>query len=89
MNLQRKPRTIAEVNKAIQQKFPDVILVKGHKYFYISSDNEEMGLKIAGLYTTSISVFSLGQQTIEKWVQDVEHLLSDKNEGIGGDVENN
>lgn len=75
VNLNRKARTVAEVNKAIQQKFPNVILVRGTGYYYISSDDEETALKIAGFYATSIPVAYLHQQTIAQWVKDVEELM--------------
>ena len=84
MNQDRKPRTLAEVNKAIQKKYPKVILVKGRGYFYISSNDNEMALKIARLYTTSIPVCKLSQLTIEQWVNDVESLLKDTCQPPGG-----
>ena len=74
--VKNKRITIAQVNRAIGEKFPDVFLAKGEGYFYIASDNEEMGLRIAGLYTTSIPVYKLNEQTIEGWVRDVELLLN-------------
>ncbi len=68
--------TITQVNKAIAAKFPHVFLVRGKGYYYIASNDEATGLKIAGLYTSSIGVFSIKHQTVEAWVKDVETLLN-------------
>lgn len=81
INLNRKAKNLKEVNKAIQAKFPKVELVRGEGYYYISSQDEEEGLKMAGLYTTSIPVAYLHQQTIQQWVDSVEDLLKDQESG--------
>lgn len=72
--------TLKTVNKAIEAKFPKVRLEKGKGYFYIYSDDDEMALKIAGLHTTSIYCYQISQQSVERWVGDVEILLKDKAE---------
>jgi hypothetical protein len=74
--LKRKQHTLAMVNKAIQAKYPTIMLVKGEGYFYIASNDDEMGLKIAGLYTSSIPVYSINQLSIEKWVAEVDQLVA-------------
>jgi hypothetical protein len=71
-----KARTLAQVNKAIQKKHPLVELVKGEGYFYIYSSDKNMGRYIASLYTSSIYVYALNQQTVEQWVADVDRLLT-------------
>lgn len=68
-------KSLAQVNAAIQKVYPNIILVKGHDYFYITSDDEKMSLFIAGLYTSSIWVARIGQQAVETWVDDVKRLL--------------
>lgn len=71
-----KATSLAQVNREIQKRFPEIMLVKGRGYFYIASDDENMGLKLAELYTTSIMVNKLTQQTVEAWVKDVEYLVN-------------
>ncbi len=71
----KKNTTIAKVNAALAILHPKVFLVKGHGYFYIASDDKEMGLKLAGLYTTSIYVNSIKEQSVEQWIEDIENLL--------------
>lgn len=76
--------TIKAVNKAIQAKHPHVELVKGKGYYYIASDHEATALKLAGLYTTSIPVYSLNHMPLEKWLTSVDSLLNeDENRGYG------
>lgn len=76
-DLSRKAKNLKEVNREIHRIFPTVNLVRGNGYFYIASDDDEMGLKIAGLFTTSIPVCYLHEQTIEQWVKDVKYLMAD------------
>lgn len=71
-----KARTLSQINKAIQKQFKNVTLFKGEGYFYVWSDEEEMGLKLAGLDTTSIYVRYLNQQSLEEWVQDVKNIVA-------------
>lgn len=76
-----KAQSLAQVNKELHKKHPKIDIVKGKGYYYIASDDEEMGLKLAGLYTTSIPVFSITQQTVDQWLADVDLLLKDENSG--------
>jgi hypothetical protein len=69
--------TLAKVNKYIQQKYPEIELVKGKGYFYVYSKNDAIGLKLAGLFTTTIAVYSLNECTIERWLELVEYVLAD------------
>jgi hypothetical protein len=69
--------SLKQVNKAIGEKFPGVFLVRGAGYYYIASNDDTMAEKIAGLYTSSIGVYRITQQTVEQWIKDVEYLLSD------------
>ena len=65
------------VNEYIQIKYPEIELVKGNGYFYVYSDNDTVGLKLAGLYTTSIGVCHLKHASIEKWREMVDYVLMD------------
>lgn len=73
---QTEAKTLAQVNAAIAKEFPKVILVRGEGYFYIASDDNEVGIFLAGLYTTSIPVAKLSQQSVEVWVNDVRNLMA-------------
>lgn len=67
---------LGKLNAVISREFPNVKLVRGKGYFYIASDDEEMALKIVGLYTSSIPVYSLKHQSVAKWINDVRNLLN-------------
>ena len=69
--------TLAKVNKAIQAKHPLVKLVRGNGYYYLVSDDDDMGLKLAGLYSTSIMCNSIKDQPLERWVGDVDELMKE------------
>lgn len=70
--------TIRILNEAIQEKWPHVKLAKGKGYFYVYSDEADMGLKLAGLYTTSIDVDKINLMSLDRWVSEVEYVLRDK-----------
>lgn len=76
--LNAKRITMKQVNAAIEKEFPTVFLVKDKNYFFIASDNNEWGLRIAGLYQTSIHVARLNEMTVEEWVEDVRRLFKEK-----------
>jgi len=71
-----KARTLKQVNKAIQKQIGNVILQKGNGYFYVSSEDDRIGLKLASLYSTSIYVCHLNQQSVEDWIKDVRQIVS-------------
>lgn len=74
----KKRITLKQVNDAIQKVYPTVFLVKDRNYFFIASDDNEWGLKIAGLYQSSIYVAKLNQLTIDQWVDEVKVLFENK-----------
>jgi hypothetical protein len=69
-------RTLKQVNKVIQKEVGNVILCKSEGCFFVSSDDDEIGLKLASLETTSIYVCYLNQQSVEEWVKDVRQIVS-------------
>lgn len=69
-------RTLKQVNKAIQKKVGNVILCKSEGCFFVSSDDYEIGLKLASLETTSIYVCHLNHQSVEQWVEDIKQIVS-------------
>lgn len=69
-------KSLLEVNKAIAVAHPGVFLVRGDGYHYIASNDKEMGLKIASLYTSSIPVYSVTFLSVEDWVEQVRMLLN-------------
>jgi hypothetical protein len=68
---------MSQVNREIQKKYPLIKLVKGKGYHYIASDDPEMGVKVAMLYTTIIGVPFLNQQSLDAWIHSVERVLRD------------
>lgn len=75
----QKGVTLKKVNEAIQKEFPTCFLVKGEGYYFIASDDEVWGNKIAMMYSQGIYTHSIKHQTIEKWLEDVRFLFSEKN----------
>jgi hypothetical protein len=71
-----KARTLKQVNKTIQKKVGNVILCKSEGCFFVSSDDNKIGLKLASLETTSIYVCHLNHQSVEEWVEDVRQIVS-------------
>mgnify|MGYP003660978157 FL=1 len=72
-----RARTLSQVNREIQKEIGNVYLCKGEGYFYVSSNDEKIGSSLSSLYTTSIYVCHLNQQTVSEWVKDVK-LITDK-----------
>ena len=52
-----------------------IVLIKGNGYYWISSNDDETSLYLAGLYTTSIPVCYLRHQSISGWIQDIISIL--------------
>lgn len=69
-------KNILEVNKALAKAHPGIFLVRGEGYYYVASDDKEIGLKLAGLYTTSIPVYSITFLSVEDWIDQVSTILN-------------
>ena len=54
----------------------DVLLCKDKGFFYITSDNEQVGERIVRLETNVIYCNSFRQQSIDAWVSDIKNLLN-------------
>lgn len=72
-----KARTLKQINKAIQKEVGNVILCKSEGCFFVSSDNDDIGLKLASLETTSIYVCHLNHQSVERWISDVKKIYNE------------
>ena len=71
-----KARTLKQLNKVIQKEVGNIILCKSEDCFFVSSDDNGIGLKLASLETTSIYVCYLNHQSVEEWVKDVRQIVS-------------
>jgi len=69
-----KARTLAQVNRAIQKQVGNVTLRKGAGYFYVTSDDRSLDLKLQSQHSTSIYVCHLNQQSVEAWISDVRDI---------------
>jgi len=67
-------RTLKQVNRAIQREVGNVTLCKGAGYFYVTSDDLSLSLKLESQHSTSIYVCYLNQQSVEAWVADVRDI---------------
>tara|TARA_Y100000389_G_scaffold138948_1_gene136697 strand:- start:4022 stop:4249 length:228 start_codon:yes stop_codon:yes gene_type:complete len=70
-----KARTLKQVNESIQKEVGNVILCKSEGCFFVTSDDNEVGLKLASLETTSIYICYLNQQSVEEWVKNVKQIV--------------
>jgi len=69
-----KARTLKQVNEAIRREIGNVTLRKGAGYFYVTSDDRSLDLKLQSQHSTSIYVCHLNQQSVEAWVADVRDI---------------
>jgi hypothetical protein len=66
----------ATVNKAIFEAIGiDVRVTNGRGYWYFSSPDTNVGIVLASLETTSVSVDKLSQLSVESWVNEIRFLL--------------
>lgn len=70
--------TIKNVNKTIGKIWPGIELVQGNGYVYVSSDDDALALKLAGLCTTSIPVCRISQMSINQWIDSTRYVLADE-----------
>ncbi len=70
-------KSLIQVNKAIQAKYPLIKLVKGKGYYYVHSEDDNISLQLAALFSTSIPVANIKHQSVDNWIKDVESVLSD------------
>ena len=69
--------TLAKVNRHIAKKYPDLKLVRGAGYYYLVSDtSDELALKLAGLESASIYVYSVKQYPLDRWLADVDAIMA-------------
>lgn len=72
--------TIASLNKIAKKD--NLKLVKGVKdYFYWIGLDEETGLKLAGLYSTSVLVARFKHLSFDQWLQELENIKKQINNG--------
>ena len=69
-----KARTLKQVNEAIRREIGNVTLRKGAGYFYVTSDDRSLDLKLQSQHSTSIYVCHLNQQSVEAWIADVRDI---------------
>jgi len=69
--------TLKQVNLALQTELPGIKLVKGKGYYWVWSDDDKLQDQLAGLYSTTIGVYHVSQQTVEQWIDDVKRVLTD------------
>jgi hypothetical protein len=72
-------KTLKQVNQAIKKEIGNVELNKGYGYFYITSEDPEIGLKLSALFSNSIYVCHLKQQSVCEWIQDVKRITNNIN----------
>ncbi len=73
------PTKLQQVRKIIQKKYPKLDIAKGNGYYYWCSDDQDVGLYLATLMTTSILVNHVSQLTLDKWISEADEIMSDYN----------
>lgn len=71
--------SLEALNKEIQKKYPGLELVRGEGYYYLYSDDPELGLKIAGLFCSGIYVYDVSHISLERWLIEIENLFNHPN----------
>jgi hypothetical protein len=75
------------VNKAIQEKYPFLKLVKGNGYFYFHSDDEFYGNLLCSLYTTSVGVCRISHLSLERWLEEADEIYEQIKNDIPPQIE--
>lgn len=71
---------MAQVQRAIDKRWPGVEFVKGEGYFYLVGDAVDIA------YATSMYVYSLNQLTLDEWMVRIEEIIKDAAKRAGKDV---
>lgn len=70
-------KMLRELRKHIQKNVhEDLWLARGNGYYHFYSNNEELGLYLASLPTTSVYVFNWRELTSDAWVAEAKELLA-------------
>ena len=74
--------TLPEINKHIQTKYPSLELVENEESeegWYWYSDDEKIGLYLAGLPQTGLdfSPFDATHTTLESWMEEADKIMKD------------
>lgn len=88
-NLFSEYGNLKKVNNQIQSRHPKLYVVQGRGYLYWHSDDSDLSLKLAGLYSTSIPIAKPSHQSIGTWLKEADEIMeqvndSDKKYGAGG-----
>lgn len=82
--MENKPNSLPELNKFIAKFWPNIKIKKGNGYFYLYSNDEEIDLKISGLYSSSVEgMWPLSAFTFEQWKSAIKQTLDDDQGGRG------
>lgn len=68
-----------QVRKSIQSKYPKLDIAKGSGYYYWCSDDPDVGLYLATLFTTSIYVNHVSQLSFPQWLKEADAIMDGYN----------
>lgn len=74
-NLNKKPKSLNDLNKVVSEKFPKLFLVPGDGYFYIASADKATGEKIGRLEQSGIYVANVHDLTFNGWIKAISDLF--------------
>lgn len=72
--------TKKRICKAIKEKYGfDVGLYRENGVFSFYSDDENTGLILAGLYSTTVYTYRLGDLNLQQWLDAFDDILNERN----------
>lgn len=71
--------TCKQINKVIQQKYPNLELVRGDGYFYLlGTIGDTVNHDVANWPEGSIYVCRLNHMTMEQWIDTIYGMINDQ-----------
>jgi hypothetical protein len=71
------PKSLADVNKMMKPH--KLRVVRGRGYYYWVSDDPQIDLKLAGMYSNNIGVYNATQLSMERWKEELKDVLDQIN----------
>lgn len=71
-------KSLAQINKALNIKYPNLELVKGKGYFYLIAKNDEGTNQLLHLDSTSIYSYRLSNLSVDQWVRCCDEMIKGK-----------
>jgi len=82
MKLHEQVKSLAQLRRTIQKRYPHLNLVRSPSgyYYWVSGTDNELACNLNRLNTTSVMVFSFSQLTLEQWMQEADLIMKKASE---------